>query len=78
MTTEEKISYIRRTMSNARGDDLERCRQAFNRFSPEEMQNQWGHSGETCAAILADYEERRKRHTEASEFLETLLKGVSI
>ena len=39
---------------------------------------QWGHSGETCAAILADYEERRKRHTEASEFLETLLKGVSI
>ena len=39
------------------GDNLERARSAFRNKTPEQMQEQYGLSGQTCAEILAEYEE---------------------
>jgi len=46
-----------RALSNMRGDDAERARRAFSRFSPKEMKEPHGYSGKTRAQILAEYEE---------------------
>lgn len=44
-----------RALGRLQGDDYARAKHAFARFGPEEMQNQWGYSGKTCAQILEEY-----------------------
>lgn len=45
-----------RALSAMRGDELPRARAAFRNFTPLQMQEPHGQSGETRAQILADYE----------------------
>lgn len=39
-----------------KGDDLYRARAAFKGLTPEQMQREYGQSGQTCAEIIAQYE----------------------
>lgn len=55
-THKERIIGI---MENTRGDNLERARMAFARFTPEQMQEEHGESGSTRADLLAAYEAGR-------------------
>lgn len=61
-----------RAMSYAKGDNLERAKIAFRGRTDAEMQKQYGQSGETCAHILAEYEQDRKDWQEAMDWLEKL------
>lgn len=46
-----------RALGNMIGDNTARARAAFRNRTPEQMQEQYGQSGQTCAQILAGYEE---------------------
>lgn len=43
-------------LGDMKGDNTYRARAAFRNRTPEQMLEQYGHSGQTCAQILADYE----------------------
>jgi hypothetical protein len=45
-----------RALENTIGDNTARAHAAFRNLTPEQMQEQYGQSGQTCAQILADYE----------------------
>lgn len=45
-----------RALRNMLGDNTARAKAAFRNRTPEQMQEQYGQSGRTCAQILADYE----------------------
>ena len=45
-----------RALSQMKGDNLARARSAFRNKTPEQMQEQYGQGGRTCAEILAEYE----------------------
>jgi hypothetical protein len=46
-----------RALNNMMGDNTVRARIAFRNCTPEQMQEQYGQSGQTRAQILAGYEE---------------------
>lgn len=48
-------------LSALKGDDAERARRSFRHFSPAQMQEQHGLSGQTRARILSDYEAQERR-----------------
>jgi len=62
-------------VDNARGDDLARAEMAFRNLSPEEMQQEYGVSGETCQEILDSYRRSDARWQEAKSLLMSLLEG---
>lgn len=66
MTPEQKLIQI---VDMARGDNLERARVAFGRMSPTELDQQWGHSGQTCRQILKDYEDERELYDKTKKLL---------
>ena len=43
-------------LEQMKSEDLARCRRAFRSYTPEEMQEEYGNSGDTCAEVLAGYE----------------------
>lgn len=45
------------TLSQMKGDNLARARFAFRNKDIEQMKEQYGLSGKTCAEILKEYEE---------------------
>lgn len=45
-----------RALGNMMGDNTARARAAFRNRTPEQMQEEYGQSGQTCAQILADHE----------------------
>lgn len=45
-----------RALGNMMGDNTARARAAFINRTTEQMQEQYGQSGQTCAQMLADYE----------------------
>lgn len=44
-----------KALQGMKGDNTARARAAFRHYTPEQMQQQYGQSGQTCAQILADY-----------------------
>lgn len=74
MTKTEKIRYVKRMLVNYEGDDLERATHAFSGLGPEELNNEYGQSGQTCAEILKRYTTNRANHTEVAQWLEELMK----
>jgi len=46
-----------KALSQMKGDDLERARFAFRNKTLEQMQEEYWLSGQSCAEILAEYEE---------------------
>lgn len=53
-----------------KGDDLERCRNAFRNCTPEQMQRVWSGNGETRQQVLDGYVNHRKKVTDAIEWLD--------
>lgn len=49
---------IVRALLNMKGDDLTRARAAFSRYTPAQMDIEYGMSGKTPRQILAEYENR--------------------
>ena len=72
-TVQERADYIRRQLSNAGGDDLERAECAFRGMSEKELDQQYGQSGNTCREILDGYRKKRQLHKESMDYLEGLL-----
>lgn len=58
-------------LGNMMGDDATRARRAFRNRTPEQMQEQYGQSGLTCAQILAEYEAHEAKIRAAIEWVES-------
>lgn len=71
MTTKSK-DIIRRALSSAKGDDLERAERAFGGKTTVEMKAQFGASGKTCEQVLAEYRLDRAAVNLAIEEFEAL------
>lgn len=52
------------------GDDLIRARNAFHRYTPEQMREQHGESGKTRISILMEYEAHDAKVKAAIAWLE--------
>lgn len=46
-----------RALQNMMGDNTALAKAAFRNYTPEQMNRQYGYSEQTCAQILAGYEE---------------------
>jgi hypothetical protein len=64
--------YVVDVMREARGDDLERARRAFRGLTLKQMDEEHGQSGVPRSEILHEYEDQRKRHTEAEIWLDSV------
>lgn len=65
--------YIWRAVENRKGDDLERATRAFGGLSEKELDSEYGQSGRTRRAILADYQADRDLHIDAVAALQAVL-----
>jgi hypothetical protein len=54
MNTHKELAI--QALQNMKGDDSIRARAAFRGKTPEQMNQKYGQSGQTCAQILAGYE----------------------
>ena len=54
MNEHQKLAI--RALENMGSDNTYRARAAFRNYTPEQMQEQYGQSGQTPAQILAGYE----------------------
>ena len=43
-------------LEQMKSEDLARCRWAFRNHTPEQMQEEYGNSGDSCAEVLAGYQ----------------------
>lgn len=68
MSIKSKALAIR-AMEQSMGDDLERAKSAFRNLSPQEMTQQYGHSGMTRQEIVDGYQRDRDERKEALEWL---------
>lgn len=73
MTTQEKVLYVRRAISQAMGDDLERADIAFKGMTETQLDQQWGQSGKTVRQIWQGYKDDRARWKEVLEWIEGLM-----
>lgn len=53
------------------GENLARARLSFRNRTPEQMQEQYGQSGQTCAQILADHEDQAAKAQEAIDWIKS-------
>jgi len=70
MATDPKAT-IKRALESFRGDDLYRARMAFKTRTPEQMQQPYGQSGQTCAQILEGYQQHDAAVNAALVWLES-------
>ena len=69
----ESQKIIFRALQSYRGDNLERASAAFRNCTPEQMQQQYGQSGETRVEILRGYQEHAAAvEKAAAELADTL------
>lgn len=59
-------------LNNFRGDDLERAKMAFRNLSTQQLNEQYGQSGQTHQQILDIYQERRNEVDNAIMWANTL------
>lgn len=72
MRKPEFDDYIRRAIRNTDSDDLERAQWAFRQFTPEQMQEQHGQSGDTRQQVLDGYRKERERNKAILAYFEAL------
>ena len=58
---EEYRQMAIKALENQKGDDSYRAKMAFKNKTPEQMQQQYGQSGETCRSILDGYLQRDEK-----------------
>lgn len=56
MTEKERKERIIKIVRSSRGDDLERATMAFSQYTPEQLDKEYGQSGQTCRQILESYQ----------------------
>lgn len=61
--------FIIRILSNMLGDDLHRARHAFAKCTPEEMEQEYGVSGQTRTEIIKAYEAEDAEIKQAIEWV---------
>lgn len=66
MTPKEKAIAI---LEATKVDNACRARMTFRGRTPEQMQELYGQSGETCQAILDGYEKEEREHLAAIEWV---------
>jgi len=71
---EDYKDYILRMVKMQTGDNLERAKAAFRNLSDDDLDRQYGQSGQTCRQILAEYQTARDYHVKAIAWLEDKLK----
>ena len=72
MATKIALAYARRALQgdvDRAADNLYRAEAAFRGLSPQQMDVEYGSSGNTCGAILRDYREHHKKLKNALEEL---------
>ena len=57
----EHQKYVIQVLETVKGDDLYRARMAFKNLTMDQMNQEYGQSGKTCAQIIAEYEEHDAR-----------------
>lgn len=57
-------------LEHALGDDYSRASNAFDGYTPEEMNKEYGRSGRTCQQILDEYREHHERILSAIAWVE--------
>jgi hypothetical protein len=63
--TEQTKRFILSCIESERGDDYARAKHAFRNYTPEQMKQQYGRSGQTCQEILDGYKRFEDRIDEA-------------
>lgn len=59
-------------MQAAKGDNLERAYASFKQMTPEQLQQQFGRSGDTNQQVWDEYKQQREEWLAAYEFLQDL------
>jgi len=72
MRPQQAKEYVVGVMRASRGDNLERARRAFRGLTLKQMDEEYGQSGVPRSEILREYEDQRKRHTEAEIWLDSV------
>ena len=57
----EHQECVIQVLETVKGDDLYRARMAFKNLTLEQMNQEYGQGGKTCAQIIAEYEEHDAR-----------------
>ena len=69
---EEYRQMAIKALKNQKGDDSYRAKMAFRNCTPEQMQQEYGQSGETRQAILDGYLNRDAKIDRAIEWLKSV------
>lgn len=72
MNTNKHKELALKALIQMRGDDYYRASTFFQRKTPEQMQEQHGQSGKTCAEILAEYKDHYDQTNAAIDWLKSL------
>jgi len=61
-----------KALENQKGDDLYRAKRAFGSLSENDLDKEYGQSGESCRSILNGYIERDNKINKAIEWLKSI------
>ena len=65
----QHASVILSALNQYLGDDHIRAQRAFSRYSPEQMKQPYGYSGQSAQEVLDDYVNRAKRIEAAIKYV---------
>lgn len=63
---------VLKILRNAKGDDLARAKHYFKNFTPEQMAQEHGVSGKTCAQLIEEYQAYEDKIDAAIEWVEKI------
>ena len=76
MSVHNHPSIVIAALEDCKGDDTIRARMTFRNHTPEQMQEQYGQSGRTCAEILESYEASDHAINETIAWFKELMKNI--
>jgi hypothetical protein len=72
MNNKETITFIIDAIEQVRGNDLARAKKSFERFTPEQMEENYGQLDCTRSECLYIYERHNQKCDEAVAFMKNL------
>lgn len=69
----QPLKTINSAIDRARGDNLERAQHAFGNMSDQQLDQQYGQSGQTCREILKGYQD----HADTCSAAKTLVSDIA-
>lgn len=70
MNNKKKVITI---IKNTLGDSLERAERLFGQYTPAQMEELWGDSGQTAQQVLDGYRKRRQEKLDLIKWLQEVL-----